>query len=350
MSDIYRPPSLSDESVGYTPPRSAAELLERYGRDEHTLPFANLSRTVLSHVNLADVDLTGAQLDETDLGHATLRGAILLDADLSGSNLSFTDLRGADLRGANLDNAELHGADLDGARLEGASCFHTVLGSTRLGGIDLSKTDLAWVRCMGPSVLDLDALQLTARGLAEQSADPASTALFLQRCGVPRSAIDLFSSWVLERATFPACYIAHSHQDQPFALRLYEALQERRILCWPMDRERLDTEEQHLRPGHGPARWRRVVLCCSAQSMDSWWLEADAGLAEQKDRWLEVEHPEVARPCMIAVDLDGTLPQRISPLADRLRLYPPISFIGWENDDALFDQGLEQLLRVLRGI
>ena len=347
MSDEDGSPPPIGNLPDYAPPCSAAELLERYGRDEHTLPFAQLRSTVLSHVNLADADLTGAVLAETDLGHAILVGSVLLDADLSGSNLSFADLRGADLRGANLDNAELQGANLDGARLDSASLFHAVFGSTRLGCIDLSCTDLSWVRCVGPSVVDLDTLRLTARGLCERSADPGATALFLRRCGAPEPVVDLLCSWVTDGTTFPACYIAHSRKDTPFALRLYEALQERNVRCWPVAREHLAAEEQQLRLDRGPGRWERVVLCCSKDSLDSWWLEGDVDLAIRKDDWLAREYPDGTRPCLVAVDLDGAVNARDDTVARRVSERLVTDFQGWENDDVVFERAFVELIETL---
>jgi len=339
--------SSTGSQPGYMPPQSAAELLERYGRDELTLPFAELRSTVLSHVTLIEVDLTGAVLAETDLAHATLCGSVFVDADLSSSNLSFADLRGADLRGANLDHAELQGANLDGARLDGASLFYTVIGSTRLGGIDLSRADLAWVRHVGPSVIDVDALRLTARGLCEAAAAPTAVAEFLLRCGAPQSVVDLLGRWVTDNEAFPTCYIAHSREDTPFALRLYEALQDRGVRCWPIVRELLAAEEQHLRLDHGPGRWERVLLCCSDTSLNSWWLEGDIELALHKDRWLEVEYPGEARSCLAVVDLDGALYTREAPLHTTLRERVAAHVQNWERDDSVFDEGVNAIVKAL---
>ena len=83
----------------YTPPRSAEELIRRYGEGERYFSGANLFRADLSRAHLSD--------------------ATLFRADLSGANLSRADLNGVNLSGAtgllvarewlenNFDNDEL---------------------------------------------------------------------------------------------------------------------------------------------------------------------------------------------------------------------------------------------------
>ena len=66
--------------------------------------------------NLADIDLSGA-----DLWKAHLRGANLIEADLRLVDLWKADLRGADLRRVDLRKADLSKADLRSANLSGAN-------------------------------------------------------------------------------------------------------------------------------------------------------------------------------------------------------------------------------------
>jgi hypothetical protein len=90
----------------------------------------------LQDANLRAADLTRANLQSADLRHADLAGASLAGANLrhallsvtgrperhmrARTNLSGADLRGADLTGADLTGADLTGAALDDAILDGA--------------------------------------------------------------------------------------------------------------------------------------------------------------------------------------------------------------------------------------
>jgi uncharacterized protein YjbI with pentapeptide repeats len=98
------------------------------------LSGADLSEAVLDHARmirarLGGADLLGASLVEADLTWATLSGARMGSAVLIGACLAEADLTGARLKGADFTNADLEGADLRGADLAG-----TVMNGTDLTG------------------------------------------------------------------------------------------------------------------------------------------------------------------------------------------------------------------------
>ena len=89
------------------------------------LKGVDLSVAILSSANLEGADLQEAKLRGANLKGAKLQQANLSHADLKGANLQQAKLEGATLRGANLQQAELweaklEGVDLEGAKLEGA--------------------------------------------------------------------------------------------------------------------------------------------------------------------------------------------------------------------------------------
>ena len=98
---------------------------------------ADLSRADLRGANLRGADLRGADLSRADLSRADLRGANLSRADLRWADLRDANLRGADLRDANLSRANLRGANLRGADLRGAD-----LRGADLSDANLSRADL----------------------------------------------------------------------------------------------------------------------------------------------------------------------------------------------------------------
>ena len=70
----------------------------RFLRDPDRVKFPDLRGA-----DLANLDLTDANLIRVQLNQANLRGAILHNADLIFANFSHADLTGADLRGATLN-------------------------------------------------------------------------------------------------------------------------------------------------------------------------------------------------------------------------------------------------------
>ena len=85
-----------------------------------SFPGVVLSSSDLSHVDLCQARLEGADLSLARLESARLRNASLDGADLSEAVLIEADLRRASLRGARLEGARLTRSDLAYAALEGA--------------------------------------------------------------------------------------------------------------------------------------------------------------------------------------------------------------------------------------
>lgn len=96
------------------------------------LKDANLFMSDLSGANLSMANLTGANMNATTLPNANLTGAnlsdatliasVLMKADLSTANLTGTSLLGADLIGANLTGVTLGSTVFDNARWCDGSC------------------------------------------------------------------------------------------------------------------------------------------------------------------------------------------------------------------------------------
>ena len=103
------PASPNTRPPAYVQPRSASELIERYGKGERYFAGAQLEQAKLSEARLWQVNLSHANLREADLSNAQLE-----DVDFSGA-----DLTGAILTGAKCHGAKFHGAILSQARLPG---------------------------------------------------------------------------------------------------------------------------------------------------------------------------------------------------------------------------------------
>lgn len=96
----------------------------------------------LLQANLADADLSNADLSAITLLNSDLRGANLSNANLSSAFLDDVDLSGADLTGVNLRWAGLKGVNLQRANLTGANLQGALLFRTKLDGAILTGADL----------------------------------------------------------------------------------------------------------------------------------------------------------------------------------------------------------------
>lgn len=99
-------------------PRSAHELLQRYGKGERNfigakLAGADFTNADLRDVNLSDADLSGASFEDADLRNANLQSATCIKTNFRDANLENADLTKA----IALLPAQLAGTNLWGARM-----------------------------------------------------------------------------------------------------------------------------------------------------------------------------------------------------------------------------------------
>jgi uncharacterized protein YjbI with pentapeptide repeats len=110
-------------------------------------PGVNLSELYLGCADLNDADLTDANLIVADLSganlyYANLTSAYLIGADLTDANLIVADLTNANLIVANLNGADLGSAELTNANLHGANLINAYLVYANLNGANLTNANL----------------------------------------------------------------------------------------------------------------------------------------------------------------------------------------------------------------
>jgi hypothetical protein len=223
-------------------------------------------------------DLREAALIETSLTGADLRGAALNNSDLCGAYLSRANLRGANLCEANLCEAELWETNLSGADLSGARIRQTIFADNDLSAVKGLDT----VKHLGPSTVGVDTLFksrgnippifLRGCGLREWEIEAAK----LYEAGVtPIRATDILYNVVGLRTDpliqFYSCFISYSHADKPFTRLLHDRLQSRGIRCWLDDHQLLPGHDIYAEVDRGIRLWDKVLLCCSKESLKSWW-------------------------------------------------------------------------------
>lgn len=272
---------------------------------------------------------------------AKLIGANLSEADLSEANLTNADLTWAKLTGANLIDANLIDANLSNAVLMDADFRRVYIWRTTFGNNDLSTVKgLETALHVGPSTLGIDTLFRSGGKIPK---------VFLRGVGLPESLITYLPSLLAQPIEFYSCFISYSHADKPFARRLHDTLQGRGIRCWLDEHQFLPGDKIYTEVDRGIRLWDKVLLCCSKDSLTSWWVDNEIKIAFDKEQklWHERETEVLA---LIPLNLDDYLfsGQWQSGLATEVKARMAANFGGWEQDNKKFEEQLERLVKALR--
>lgn len=304
-----------------------ADLADRF------LPGANLVGANLSGANLSGSNLSGAYLMEADFAMANLRGADLRRANLSGANL----------RGAILTEARLSGANLGGALLGGTNITFAKVGDTVFNDVDIRGLEgLASLEHDRPSAISISTIYQSKGQIPE---------VFLRGSGVPESFIVQIPALVaaLQPIQFYSCFISYSHADKSFARRLHDALQGQGIRCWLDEHQLLPGDDIFEQVDVGIRLWDKVLLCCSKNSLTSWWVDNEVNTAFDKEQRLMKERRRRTL-ALIPLNLDGYMfsGEWEGGKATQIKSRLAGDFTGWESDNKKFEEQFDRLVRALR--
>lgn len=297
-------------------------------REENSLIIPDLTEASLHQARLFDTNLSNVILTKADLS-----GAYMSNANLNATNLSETNLSGADLSGTRFT-----GANLEGALLLNTNFINAICGRTLFANTDLSTVKgLHTLYHQAPSSIDIYTLS-ASQNLPHE---------FLHGCGLSDGFIEFLP--ILQKQPIKPldCFIVYSHADKAFARRLHDTLQAHGVRCW--------RDEQDMKPPHeqDPEQYEEainnirsediVLLCCSDQSLTSWWVEDKIVSLYQKET---IYH----KSRLITLDLDGFPFSKYytSENAPEIRSRLVANFKGWETDDAIFEHEVERVIAALQ--
>lgn len=311
-----------------------------YLRGKGADPVPNLSDASLSRANLSDANLGDANLSGANLNGANLNGASLRGADLRAADLREACLWNARLSDANLTRADLAAADLVGTQLHGATfkdvvLFQTVFSSDLSAARGLDSNDH-----FGPSILsnvtlaslsqtlpkhflagcgladwEIEAVRLYDSTLPDEEVAEIQNRIFQLRCNQPLQFTPLF--------------ISYTHGDADFVDALETQLTGSGVRFWRDTHDApagpLDSIIEQAMRSH-PV----VLLVLSENSVESDWVESEAGLARELEKDLD-RHVL----CPVALDDSWRECGWSGPLHDQIKKYNVLRFHDWRDEAAM---------------
>lgn len=326
-------------------------------REDNPRIFADLS-----HTELNDLDLEGANLGLTDLrvtkiSECNLSSAIFSNASMTHTTFNNVQLVGTDLSKLNIVYNTFGHCDLEKAILT------TSIRNTHFYGADLKDTDFSFAYMSANSFSNVDLSP--AKGLETIKHHSSSTigidtlyksagkipVEFLRGCGVPEDFIIFIPSLIgaKEAIQFYSCFISYSSKDEEFAQRLFSRMRDKKLRVWfaPEDmrggRKFVEQIEQAIQLHD------RLLLILSEESMKSNWVIREIKRARKTER--EQDRRKLFPIRLVdfetiknweALDTDTG-----EDIAEEVRSYHIPDFSDWKNHDS-FEKGFEGLLSDLR--
>jgi len=330
------------------------------------LSGANLSEANLSKAEISGSDLYGANLSKAKINKAELIGALLAKANLSGADLSKANLSGADLSEANLSGAYLSGADFSDAYLSETNLSEADLSEANLSGANLSManftysiventnfsncslyltifglTDLSTckglenVKLHGPCVIDFTTLR-ASKNLSKK---------FQTKLGIPNLLMEYLPEFYDQALMIYPVFLSHSWADKEFVRKLYEALTKEGVTAWLDEKKMKPGDNIHDSIGDAIKYYDKLILVCSENALNSWWVEKELERIFEKERELQKKLGKKFR-LVVPIRIDDNIFQFKYGIAATVKNSLIGDFTKWQ-DDVEFEKAVKELVDAL---
>jgi hypothetical protein len=299
---------------------------------------------------------------EPDLSQMNLKGE-----NLSCANFTGVDLSGAILTLANLDGVDFTLADLRGADFKVTSLNKVIFNGTLLGNttvfvdVDLSNAiGLDNVMHFGPSSIGIDTIK-KSRGKIPL--------VFLRGCGLSDWEIEqikLYRSELSNEAIndvlyrvydlragksikFHRCFISYSQQDEGFAQKLYNDLQNCGVRCWFAPEDMKGGRKLNEQIVDAIDLQDKLLLILSETSTKSDWVAYEIKKARVREKR---EDRQILFP-MRLVEWEAIKnwekfdADTVTDLAAEIRSYFIPDFSNWKDNDS-YKKAFDRLLKDLK--
>jgi hypothetical protein len=142
-----------------------------------------------------------------------------------------------------------------------------------------------------------------------------------------------------------SAFLSYSHDDKPFAARLFKELRARGVAVW-WDQVRMRVGDDIYARINEMRKTDKVILCCSESSLTSLWVDNELKLALSKERKLR-EGGADSVSIVLPLDLDGYLGRWKGALSAQFVSRNFADFVGWDKDDDKFEAGIQSVVRAL---
>lgn len=342
-------------------------------------------RPVLSESNLENIYIINSDLRNCAMSMANLKGAKFINCIMDGSLFAGSDLQNCEFNRCSLIKSNFESANLTNSRfeyciLENVSCYNTIFDKSvlvenkimdteiissslkecflfsglfynvnfrntnfhlcKFSSITLSKCNLTNVNGLRdiihqvPSQIDLNTF------LEYDDLVPCSV---LNGFGIPDDLID----FVMKRRKkeYYSVFISYNHQDKDFAEFLYNELRKKDIAVWLDSKEMLPGNDIYEQINRGISNWDKILLCCSENSLKSWWVDNEIDTVFEKERQLMKERKHKTYS-LIPLNLDDYIFDKQWNSGKKRQILSRIA-ADFTNPDE-YDKSIELLLKSLR--
>jgi uncharacterized protein YjbI with pentapeptide repeats len=307
--------------------------LQRYD-----LRNANLSGSELGHVYFQNANLHGADLSCCSLSKADFTEADLSFSYLTGSNLEHALFSRSNLTKCDLSFSRLFWSTFEESNIEQANFTQAIFEETRLLGMDITDASTINKSLISTSSLDINTLFRSS-----------SQHELLIGFGIPELLVDYLPSFSKTAISFYSAFISYSKTNSNMANAIHDALSEEGINCWLDSKQILPGDDIAEAIDKGVRIWDKFILCCSKESLSSWWVDNEINKALLKEQEIMKKKGQKIS-LLIPIDLDGYLftDNYLSGFKSELvrRLAGDFSSVSAENISS--HQELKRLITALR--